>query len=193
MTLCFPQSEVAVVGLGQIHYHSEFTFIIQESQVVDFLSLAWILQYCCRQGGLGWREALFQRMYSNANYNHILSADSVAQSHPALLTSWICSRLCPWNLQARILELVATSRWSSWLRGHTCIFCISCSGRWVLYHCATWEVPRSHLLYTNYNKLYFLLTFRSHILQVISFYLWEISVLPLIITIRQAGFQFLIF
>ena len=28
---------------------------------------------------------------------------------------------------------------SSWLRDQTCIFCISCNGRWILRHCATWE------------------------------------------------------
>ena len=43
--------------------------------------------------------------------------------------------------QARILEWVAISysRGSSWPRDQTCISCISCIGRWVLYHCTTWE------------------------------------------------------
>ena len=42
--------------------------------------------------------------------------------------------------QARILELVAmpSSRGSSRPRDWTCISCI---GRWILYHCATWEAP----------------------------------------------------
>ena len=68
--LAFRQSEVTAAGLWQIHYLSEFTIniiIIQESQIVHFSSLAWILQYWYRQGGLGWREAFFQRMYSNTN------------------------------------------------------------------------------------------------------------------------------
>ena len=36
--------------------------------------------------------------------------------------------------QARLLEWVATSssRGSSWPRDQTCVFCISCTGRWVL-------------------------------------------------------------
>ena len=40
--------------------------------------------------------------------------------------------------QARILEWVAisSSRRSSWPRDGTCVSCI---GRWILYHCDTWE------------------------------------------------------
>ena len=41
--------------------------------------------------------------------------------------------------QARILEWVAISfsRGSSWSRDWTCISCVSCIGRWILYHWAT--------------------------------------------------------
>ena len=43
--------------------------------------------------------------------------------------------------QARILECVAISfsRWSSWPRDWTWVFCISCLNRWIHYHCTTWE------------------------------------------------------
>ena len=43
--------------------------------------------------------------------------------------------------QARILEWVATSssRGSSCPRDWTHVSCISCIGRWILYHCTTWE------------------------------------------------------
>ena len=67
----------------------------------------------------------------------------------------VCSiaQLCPMNCpmdcsssvhgisQARILEWVAISfsRGSSWPRSWTHISCISCMGRWVVYHWATWE------------------------------------------------------
>ena len=46
-------------------------------------------------------------------------------------------------VQARILEWVAisSSRESSWSRDGTWVSCISCIGRQVLYHCATWEAP----------------------------------------------------
>ena len=56
--------------------------------------------------------------------------------------------LYPWNFQARILEWIAMSSsgiWgislgSSWPKDWTCISCVSCIGRCILYHCATWEV-----------------------------------------------------
>ena len=43
-------------------------------------------------------------------------------------------------LQTRILEWVAmpSSRGSSPLRDQTCISCISCIGKCILYHCTTW-------------------------------------------------------
>ena len=45
--------------------------------------------------------------------------------------------------QARILEWTAmpSSRGSSWPRNRTRVFYISCIGRWVIYHWATWESP----------------------------------------------------
>ena len=54
-------------------------------------------------------------------------------------------------LQARILEWVAMlpSRESSWLREQTHISYVSCTGRWILYHYATWEA-----LYYNYKILH---------------------------------------
>ena len=42
-------------------------------------------------------------------------------------------------LQARILERVVIS----WPRDQTHVFCVSCTGRRILYHCVTWE---AHLL-----------------------------------------------
>ena len=50
---------------------------------------------------------------------------------------------------ARILELVAISfcRGSSQLRDQTRVSCVSCIGRWVLYHCATWEALLFPFLY----------------------------------------------
>ena len=46
--------------------------------------------------------------------------------------------------QARILEWVAmtSSRGSSWPRDQTWVSWVSCLGRWVLYHCATWEAGK---------------------------------------------------
>ena len=46
-------------------------------------------------------------------------------------------------LQARIPEWIAmpSSRESSRPRGRTQVSCVSCTGGWILYHCATWETP----------------------------------------------------
>ena len=43
--------------------------------------------------------------------------------------------------QAGVLEWVSISfsRGSSRPRNWTCVSCVSCFGRWVLYHCNTWE------------------------------------------------------
>ena len=57
-------------------------------------------------------------------------------------------------LQATILEWVAmpSSRGSSWPRYQTCIPYISCTGRRVLHHWATWEVPiNTQLVLTRHN------------------------------------------
>ena len=45
--------------------------------------------------------------------------------------------------QARILDQIAISfsRGSSPLRDQTRVSCVSCIGRLILYHCATWEAP----------------------------------------------------
>ena len=45
--------------------------------------------------------------------------------------------------QARILEGIAisSSRGSSQPRDQTCICCVSCIGRQIVYHWATWEAP----------------------------------------------------
>ena len=46
-------------------------------------------------------------------------------------------------LQARTLEWVAMSfsRGSSRPRDPTNVSCVSCIGRWILYHCTAWEAP----------------------------------------------------
>ena len=70
---------------------------------------------------------------------------------------YVCAQLCPTFCdpmdcslpgfsvhgisQARILEWVAISfsRGSSWPRDWTCMSWVLSLGRWILYHCATWE------------------------------------------------------
>ena len=64
------------------------------------------------------------------------------------VTLWDCMDCSPPDssvhgiLQARILECVDIFffRGSSWPRDWICISCVSCIGRQILYHCATWEI-----------------------------------------------------
>jgi len=78
-------------------------------------------------------------------------------SQHCLLTDCVCAQLCltfcdPMNcsppvssvhglFQARILERVAISylSGSSQSRDWSCVSCVSCTGRQILYHCVTWE------------------------------------------------------
>ena len=61
-------------------------------------------------------------------------------------------------LQARILEWVAIpySRGSPQPKDRTRISCVSCIGRWTLYHCAIWEAPwglSTHLLICSEDRI----------------------------------------
>ena len=70
--------------------------------------------------------------------------------------------------QARILERIAISfsRESSQPRDQTCLSCVSCTGRQILYHCATSEVhdkmftklKKIDLLTLNYPSLQFIIS-----------------------------------
>ena len=63
----------------------------------------------------------------------------------------------PWTVPLRLLSLwdfpgkntgvvaISYSRGSSQLRDRTHVSCISCTGRQILYYCATWEVTHFHL------------------------------------------------
>ena len=68
--------------------------------------------------------------------------------------------------QARILEWVtiSSSRGSSQPRDWTLVTCVSCIGRRILYHCATWEAPSHKCLgcyFTIMSKMH-KLTFTSY-------------------------------
>ena len=51
------------------------------------------------------------------------------------------SSLCPWDSSGSNTGVGCHSfpRGSSQLRDWTRVFCTSCPGRWILYHCAPWE------------------------------------------------------
>ena len=91
------------------------------------------------------RSLLYYDMVTSMIYLGILShlCVCVSPSVVSFATLWTVVHQAPLSfgiLQARILELVATSssRASSWPRDGTCVSYISCIGGWLLY-------PPSHL------------------------------------------------
>ena len=91
---------------------------------------------------LNWTELMIS--YHNETF---CCSCACMLNHSAVLTLFDpmdCSLFgCSVHLifQARILEWVASSNsgGSFWPRDWTQESCISCIGRWILYHCATWE------------------------------------------------------
>ena len=95
----------------------------------------------------GWKETTFK-----------------FHSLPRKLSVLSCLTLCSpvdWSppdssvheiFQARILEWVAIfySRGSSWPRNQTWVSFVSCIGRWILYHCATWEAQLHSRFYPKF-------------------------------------------
>ena len=94
--------------------------------------------------------------WQNTQYHHSLRKCKIKP---------LCAQSCPTPcdpvdyighgiFQARKLEWVAISysRGSSQPRDRICVSYVSCIGRWILYHCTTWEAPkplwdnRKHLL-----------------------------------------------
>ena len=74
-----------------------------------------------------------------------------AQSCPILCDPMDCSppgSTVHGIFQIRILEWIAisSSRESSWTRDSSHISYVSCIGRWILYHWATWEAPKTLLI-----------------------------------------------
>ena len=49
--------------------------------------------------------------------------------------------LCPWDYPGKNIGVSChfCLQGSSWSRDWTCVSCIFCTGRWILYHWATWE------------------------------------------------------
>ena len=74
-----------------------------------------------------------------------------------------------WISQGKILEWVAisSSRGSSWPRDRTRVSCVSCFGRRILHHWATWEAWLI-LLHTYYLISLFLICYLMSIFQLIS-------------------------
>ena len=73
--------------------------------------------------------------------------------------------------QARILEWVAVSysRGSSRPRDRTCVSCISCFGRQILYHCTTWKALQDTYVKTKTSTLAFIINLLLTKLQTLYF------------------------
>ena len=58
------------------------------------------------------------------------------------MTPMDCS--LPWNFEGKNTKVASLSfsRGSFPPKDRICLSCVSCNGRWILYHCATWEAPR---------------------------------------------------
>ena len=85
-----------------------------------------------------------------ADYNSLLCVCMLSRVWH-FVTPWAVARQAPVSVEfslARILQQVAISRsrGSSLPRDWTGFSCVSCFGRWILYHCATWEAPNSSFL-----------------------------------------------
>ena len=131
---------------------------LEKGMATYFNILAWRIPWTEEPGGLqfmltlnSWPIALRLMLdewnLSNTcifSIGHItaftsLKGSEVAQSCPTLCDPMDCS--LPGSsahgiFQARVQEWVAISfsRRSSWSRDRTCVPCISCTGRWILYH-----------------------------------------------------------
>ena len=96
-----------------------------------------------------------------------------AQSCPTLCDP-IDSSLPGYSVQARILEWVAisSSRGSYQPRGWTWVSCISCIGRWVLYHWVIWEFLLINLFLSLSLSIYLYIYMYIKILLIL--FLWRI-------------------
>ena len=103
-------------------------------------------------------KSSLKMMQARATQDHELYSCMCAQS---CLTLWDPMDHSPPGssvhgiFQARILEWVATfySRGSYGPRNQSCFSCVSCIGRWLLFHCATRKAPELHYLTSYLNKL----------------------------------------
>ena len=116
--------------LGYFFPHIDHYRVLSRVSVLHSRSLL-VIYFIC--------SSIYQSC-STAHASSVMS-DSLQPHGPIRL-------LCPWTFQARILECVAISsfRGSSRSRDPTQVSCVSCVGRQILYHCATWKAHMSVLV-----------------------------------------------
>ena len=103
-----------------------------------------------------WLKSISNKKEESKCMGAFLQKERITVSHGQCIhTQWIlrdpldCSlpgSSVHGTLQARILEWVAISfsREFSWPRDQTHVSWVSYIGRWILYHCTTWEDPASY-------------------------------------------------
>ena len=80
--------------------------------------------------------------------------------------------LCPWNFPGKNTRVyIFYSRESSWPGDWSYISCISCIGRWILYHCATWEALYGNIPLSLKKKKIVLYTIARDIVEMLFQYL----------------------
>ena len=131
-----------------VDLHPNFTCETCNQVLLDFGSLLHEVGTVSSGGGVKIQGVLFEDYFDYYNrqvLNAFMQVCSVTQSCPTLYNPMDCSS--PGSSahgisQARILEWVAISfsRGSSQLRNQPHLSYGSCIGRWILYHCATWDV-----------------------------------------------------
>ena len=145
-----------VFYLRQESLPSELSLAYSEGRASELVSVWGV------SGDWSWRDIKIWDIEIMLNYIHILSDDKTKSEYTyththvcVCMCAQSCLTLCDSRdgsppgssvhgiFQARVLEWVATSysRRSSQPRDRTHVSCISCTGRWVLYHWATWGNP----------------------------------------------------
>ena len=115
-----------------------------------------ILFFCMSLSGFSiyWRNNLVPMLYSCHYCHHCVWL----LSHVWLfVTPWNVAHQGPWNFPGKytgvgftfLLQGIFPTKDQTWV---SCFSRISCIGRWVIYHCATWEAL--HYL-TIYKRAYF--------------------------------------
>ena len=109
--------------------------------------------------GLSWNQSLVLKRLGTAVRRPLLFSEIGTVFPLTCMYVCACTQLCPTlcdlmdcsmpgshvnGIFQTILEWVAISysRGSSRPRNRTWISCVSCTGRQILYHCATWEAPQ---------------------------------------------------
>ena len=145
----------SMLGVPRQGFHGEGCRQVVRADGSSLEVMGWWISWCGQDPPAPWWgkppgvPSLQVSVFSSAKWH--APCMYVLKSCPTLQDSMDCS--LPGSsvhgiFQARRLEWVTifSSRGSSWLNDWTCISFISCIGRQILSHCATWEAQHSLLV-----------------------------------------------